>query len=433
MEERKNEIMTETPRVLFDDLVDICYNYRYGEAGTTGDNDSVSGFLNAVWDLLIQEHRNTPFTEGCISLGIGALENDAQASFFCLVEQFLRRPMIPVGRDAFAREQCYETFYYGINSLVESGLARTMSNDMPGYILSPYACSKILRGRDDLITPSLISEFGDWISPREIEEKNLIFREQLSRKLDIVEASVSADNYERIKGELRKQKLRESLTFLLYGPPGTGKTEYILQLARKEKKNVFKIDSAKLDCSLFGEEPKKIRALFLMMQYIASICENPPMFFIDEADALLCNRVTVERSADKEQNMVTNILLEELNVFSGILFVSTNNLAYFDPAMNRRFLMKIEFPLPDSDTRASIWASKIPFLNKKESKMLAERFPFSGAVIDNVASICILMDTVTGNKPSMDVITEMCEEQLEGGSKPTRRIGFDVARGDKQL
>ena len=135
-----------------------------------------------------------------------------------------------------------------------------------------------------------------------------------------------------------------------------------------------------------------------MMQYIASICENPPMFFIDEADALLCNRVTVERSADKEQNMVTNILLEELNVFSGILFVSTNNLAYFDPAMNRRFLMKIEFPLPDSDTRASIWASKIPFLNKKESKMLAERFPFSGAVIDNVASICILMDTVTGKK-----------------------------------
>lgn len=92
------------------------------------------------------------------------------------------------------------------------------------------------------------------------------------------------------------------------------------------------------------------------------------------------------KAADKEENTTANIILEELNTFNGILLAATNNIANLDPAMNRRFLLKAEIPVPSIPTLARIWQSKLPWLNPDEADTLAERFPISGGVIDNVVS-----------------------------------------------
>lgn len=149
-----------------------------------------------------------------------------------------------------------------------------------------------------------------------------------------------------------------------------------------------------------------------------------PIVFVDEADGLFGRRVQVEKAVDKEENTTVNVILGELNTFTGILLAATNNITNLDPAMNRRFLLKAEFPVPDLRTLARIWQSKLPWLTPDEANTLAGRFPLSGGVIDNVVSLCLLEKIVDGKEPSLDQILRHCAEQ--GGKERANPIGFHL-------
>ena len=184
------------------------------------------------------------------------------------------------------------------------------------------------------------------------------------------------------------------------------------------------VDSAKLDASYFGEKPRNLRDFFRLVRYVQAISNLVPIIFIDEADALLGRRVAVEKASDKEENTSASVILEELNTFSGILFAATNFITTIDPAMYRRFLMKIEFPVPGRDVLAKIWRAKLPWLTIDEAETLAGRFPLSGGVIDNVVSLSLLEKIVDGQNPSLDQISRHCEEQSDGSERMTKKIGF---------
>ena len=113
-----------------------------------------------------------------------------------------------------------------------------------------------------------------------------------------------------------------------------------------------------------------------------------------------------------------------MNTFTGILLAATNNITNLDPAMNRRFLLKVEFPVPDLTTLARIWQSKLPWLTSDEAGILAKRFPMSGGVIENVVSISLLEKIINGQNPSLDQISRHCEEQSGGSGRMTKKIGF---------
>ena len=100
---------------------------------------------------------------------------------------------------------------------------------------------------------------------------------------------------------------------------------------------------------------------------------------MDEADGILGRRVQVEKAADKEENTTVNVILEELNTFTGTLLAATNNIANLDPAMYRR-------------------------------------------VIDNVAALCLLERIIDGATPILEQIQRHCAEQ-SGKERPTP-IGF---------
>lgn len=147
-----------------------------------------------------------------------------------------------------------------------------------------------------------------------------------------------------------------------------------------------------------------------------------PIIFIDEADALLGRRVAVEKASDKEENTSASVILEELNTFSGILFAATNFITTIDPAMYRRFLMKIEFPVPGRDVLAKIWRAKLPRITAEDAEALAERFHLAGAVIDNVVGLCILEKIVDNRLPTLEQVIQYCEEQMGKENRPP--IGF---------
>ena len=395
------------------------------------DGHPVAWLIREVREMTMQ-YPETRFVQGLQALGVIGLPVMAQCVLYCLCERFLAKPLEPVDSSSFVSGEAQYTFQKGIDPLVGQGLAVAVAvNDSTelkatkdNYLLSPEVCRVLFRGRDDLIRPTVVAQFGSITASRDIRERTLIFPEDLLDRLRLVSRAVAADQFDRVVAELTGNDLRGGVTAILYGPPGTGKTEFVRQLALASGRNLFVVDSAKLDASYFGEKPRNLRDFFRLVRYVQAISNLTPIIFIDEADALLGRRVAVEKASDKEENTSSSVILEELNTFSGILFAATNFITTIDPAMYRRFLMKIEFPVPGRDVLAKIWRAKLPWLTIDEAETLASRFPLSGGVIDNVVSISLLERIVYGQNPSLDQISRHCEEQSDGSGTMTKKIGF---------
>ena len=58
--------------------------------------------------------------------------------------------------------------------------------------------------------------------------------------------------------------------------------------------------------------------------------------------------------------MITNHLLEEIERFRGVIFLTTNRIRDMDAAFARRILFKIEFPFPERPERARLWQLLVP-------------------------------------------------------------------------
>lgn len=389
----------------------------------------VAWLLKEVMDMAVQ-FPETRFVLGLQALAVRTFPVLSQACFHCLCELFLDRPLAPVDSLSFVTDAAHYAFRKGIDFLVGQGLVIAVAVNKAdeskatkdNYLLAPHVCGMLFRGREDLIRPTVIAQFGTLTLSKSIPAKDLIFPDSLRDRLALVSRAVSAERFDRVVGELAKHGMRGGVTVLLYGPPGTGKTEFVRQLARITGRNILQVDGAKLDASYYGEKPRNLRDFFRLARYASAISMLVPIVFVDEADGLLGRRVLVEKAADKEENTTVNVILEELNTFAGILLAATNNIANLDPAMNRRFLLKAEFPVPDLPTLGRIWRSKLPWLKPDEADTLAGRFPLSGGVIDNVVSLCLLEKIVDGKEPSLDRILRLCSEQ--GGQGRPSPIGF---------
>lgn len=399
-------------------------------SGVITEDDPVSLLLKEIRALL-ELFQDTPFSRGIQTLNIRELRESAQAVFYCLCELFLLHSLAPVDAAFFDEDAAHVAFHEGVEILVDKGLAITVAGNNSDelkareykYMLSPYACRVLFRGREELIRPTAINRFGLIVPSQDIHPKRLIFPEDLQDRLRLASRAIAVDQFDRVVKELTDNGLRGGVTAILYDPPGTGKTEFVRQLALSTGRNLFQVDGARMDASYFGEKPRNIRDFFILVKYIQAILTRIPIIFIDEADGLLGRRVDSRSASDKEDNTCTNILLEEMNTFSGILFAATNNIATIDKAMYRRFLMKIEFPVPGRDVLTKIWQYKIPSITVEDAKALTERFPIAGGIIDNVVSLCLVEKIIDGKEPSLRRILQICDEQSTD-TISRKRIGF---------
>lgn len=294
-------------------------------------------------------------------------------------------------------------------------------------LLSVSVCRKLFTGMENIIDFSSIIGQTRLLRWSEIEEKPLFYNEGEGEGIQRLYQISQEDEYKRVSAGLKENHLKVAVSGILYGGPGTGKTELAKQIARTTQRNLLVVDASKLVGSYVGESERNYRDLFRNFRYIEAVSSRAPIMFMDEADGFLGKRIPgAGNSRDRYVNIIQNIILEELNDFEGILLATTNLASNLDEAMDRRFLVKIQFHTPDENTRKKIWKSKLPKVADDDLAVVARDFSFTGGHIDNVATQAIIESILNGsNTVTLESLIKFSKDETSYSNKDSRkRIGF---------
>lgn len=407
----------------------------YTELCTCSKSDLFSGAWLERFISAFECEKNRQYKEASQKLGLASLPLMAQKVFWSVARYFI---------DNFADVYNYDDVIENapevghdmraqLGVLAKAGLVILLPNDSDGvsnneYILAPKAAGLLFHGHEEIIKYDELAKYADLIKCPDIEKKELFFSNDAQEEIDNLRKMISPKGFTHVIDVQSRKKRARSVVSLLWGPSGTGKTEVVKQLALESGRDVIKFDMSKVTGYAWGATEKYHRALFRAYNYVAVISENVPIFLLNEADDILSKRLMhMDRAIDKSQNTISNILLEEIEKFNGILLATTNLIDNIDPAFDRRFLFKTRLIKPDASARAKIWKSSIPELSKEEACKLAEYFDMSGAQIDNVVAKRDLAELYFDGDRGYDYIVKLCEKELstEGGSTSSRsHIGF---------
>ncbi|QHT70158.1 ATP-binding protein [Rhodocytophaga rosea] len=260
------------------------------------------------------------------------------------------------------------------------------------------------------------------IAPQPEKMKALFLNGEEEKQVKLLNSLLQEEKLQPVMKQFKDAGITSGIVVLLYGDPGTGKTETVYNLARQTGRHILMVDIAQMKDKYVGESEKRIKQLFSEYRKAMSYFEKIPILLFNESDALINKRIEVSSSVDQMNNSMQNILLQELEDFEGILFATSNMHINLDKAFERRFLYKVEFKLPDQETREKIWHSKVPELSQAELTLLASRYTFSGGQIDNVVRKFLLENIITGQTSSITALERMCVEEFFG--RPASKIGF---------
>ena len=265
----------------------------------------------------------------------------------------------------------------------------------------------------------------DLIKSEKIAEKKLFYGKSIQTQIDELGQLLEKNHYQEIHTRMEESGFRCGFTCLFYGAPGTGKTETVLQLARQTGRDIMQVNVSQIKSCWVGESEKNIKSLFDTYREKVKKNETTPILLFNEADAIINKRQEgAERAVDKMENSIQNIILQEMENLDGILIATTNLAQNMDKAFERRFLYKIKFEKPTLEARMHIWHEMIPTLSDADTKILAEKYDFSGGQIENIARHNAINGILYGNKAnSIDSLISYCDnERLE--TKDSRKIGF---------
>lgn len=197
----------------------------------------------------------------------------------------------------------------------------------------------------------------------------------------------------------RKIRYGTGLSILFDGVPGTGKTMCAQIMARELNMEMYKINISQIVSKYIGETEKNLQAVFREAKN--SNC----ILFFDECDAIFGKRSEVKDSHDRNANVETAYLLQQIEEFDGVCILATNLLQNIDEAFLRRITFVIHFPFPDAEMREKIYRTTLPpeapVDDDVDWKFLAEKFELSGGYIKNIVLAASFMAAQEGTKIGM--------------------------------
>ncbi len=166
-----------------------------------------------------------------------------------------------------------------------------------------------------------------------------------------VRATVARFLRERAEVErLLREGFAPPRTLLLKGQPGTGKTMLARWLALQLDLPLAVLDLATSISSFLGKTGANLRR---SLDYARA---TPCVLLLDEFDAIAKRRD--DPTEVGELKRIVNVLLKELEEWplQSVLIAATNHPELLDPAINRRFDVLVQTPLPGEAEREAILA-----------------------------------------------------------------------------
>jgi AAA+ superfamily predicted ATPase len=223
-------------------------------------------------------------------------------------------------------------------------------------------------------------EGANLIRAAKVSFDQLVFDDATSEKLNLAVTTAENSNVLLNEWDLGKYiSYGNSMTMLFSGGPGLGKTAAAEALAHRLKKPILLVDYSQLFNCFLGQTEKNIVRFFNMAR------TNNAVLFFDEADSVVTNRDSAGHETFYAK--FTNLMLTQIESFSGVLILATNRADSLDPALARRMMVKIAFRLPGEEQRLQILQrlipEKMPLADDVELASIAQ-YELSGGQLKNV-------------------------------------------------
>ena len=262
-------------------------------------------------------------------------------------------------------------------------------------------------------------------SYKRLAQRPLYFSGKTEEQVQTLTNLLHEEQLAKVRQALQTHNMPLGFCCLFYGTPGTGKTELVQQLAIATQRDLLQVNIATLRDKYVGESEKQLKRIFDKYRSLVRTQERAPILFFNEADAIFGNRMeNTQRSVDKMENALQNIILQEMEVLDGIMICTTNLTSCLDKAFDRRFIYKVEFEKPTNQARKLIWQSMLSSLNDEQATELANRFEFSGGQIQNISRKQVI-NAVFSGKDELDYDQIKLDCQNESISRNSRgKVGF---------
>ena len=187
------------------------------------------------------------------------------------------------------------------------------------------------------------------------------------------------------------------ITALFEGVSGTGKTMAAEVLANALRLDLYRIDLSQVVSKYIGETEKNLSRIFDAAESGGAI------LLFDEADALFGKRSEIKDSHDRYANIEVSYLLQRMETYRGLAILTTNMRSALDPAFLRRIRFVVQFPFPDSASRAEIWRRVFPAETPTEPLDMIKlaRLNIAGGNIRNIALNAAFLAANDGGRVSM--------------------------------
>jgi hypothetical protein len=246
-------------------------------------------------------------------------------------------------------------------------------------------------------------------APEKIAPIKLLFDQPTQLQLKPIQRMLQPQIRAKINETFHTQN--KGISILLYGYPGTGKTEFCLQLAKSHNLPIMEVNVAQIQNKWVGESEKNARNVFKQYRKLRKQSQRECILLFNEADALFSKRVDVSTSVDSMNNALKNIFLEEMENMEGIILATTNLTGNLDAAFERRFLYKVGFAKPDTQTCALVWKNYFHRIPMEQATQLAKRFDFSPGEICNVRRKYDIEKILGNTQKQFDLICEISENE----------------------
>jgi SpoVK/Ycf46/Vps4 family AAA+-type ATPase len=223
-------------------------------------------------------------------------------------------------------------------------LAELAGRDAPGPAELRRAAGETVQELDALAQP--VRE--------DIGQEGFVVPPRLRAELDMLLARCRRrDGLASGLGPAARHRYGAAVRALFTGPSGTGKTLGALWLATRLGLPLYRVDLAAVTSKYIGETERNLATL------LARAEASEVVLLFDEADSLFGRRTDIRDSTDRFANAQTNYLLQRIEAYEGIVLLTANSRARFDPAFARRLDAVLEFELPGPAERRALWLAHL--------------------------------------------------------------------------